>query len=81
MWGREDRFSKRFFLLHFSDSGISCESTVDRDDRSVDEAGGVVVDEPEEGSDEVVGYAEAVHGGVGEDFLGAGGVGAVGVDQ
>ena len=63
------------------DSRISGEAAVDRNDRSGDEAGGFVAEQPEEGADQILRLAEFVHRRVVQDLMGTRRQAAVGRRQ
>ncbi len=63
------------------DAGIGGEAAVNRDDRSGDEAGGFVAEQPQQGADQILRLAEFVHRRVVQDLMGARRQAAVGRRQ
>ena len=67
-----------FELLY---AGVGQKAAVDGQRHAGDEAGGLVVEEEQQGAVQLLGLAEAAHGRGGQDLAGAGGGGAVGVPE
>ena len=72
---------KIFFRKNLSDTAVSVESSVDRNNDTVDKTGGLFVHQELQGTDQVFGGTEFTHRGVVDDLVAAGGQTAVSIGQ